>query len=41
MLPSNRKLLRHIPDEINFIFRYTKLKTKDDVMDDEVLQRQL
>lgn len=39
MLPSNLELLRHILDEINFIFRHTKHKRKDDIIDDEVLQR--
>jgi uncharacterized protein with HEPN domain len=39
MLSSNLELLRHIKEEVDFILQYTKVKTKDEVVDDAVLCR--
>jgi uncharacterized protein with HEPN domain len=39
MQVSNRELLRHMQDEINFVMRYTTNKTKEEVTADEVLCR--
>lgn len=41
MLASNLELLRHIQDECDFIIKYTTGKSKETVLEDEILCRAL
>lgn len=39
MLPSQRDFLRHIENECAFILRTCKGKSKEELIDDEILRR--
>lgn len=39
MLHSNLELVRHTQDEVNFILQHTNSKTKEELLNDEVLCR--